>query len=261
MFDIRCTTSIALCLAAACATGLQAQHAGDIGLDVVDEQLRVYGPLGSEEDTGGVYLGTFGDTGFPGFTSNPGFDAASGTLPPGRIGFTVLEGLRRFDPFEGDWRDPEEVGESLRIYFVTLETIVADDPVEGFDLAVQSDGGWHRHVNYVLLPDEAGVTQAGVYRLDLALYSTMGLADSEPFTILFDFEASSAEVLDAIASMYVEDCPGDLDGNGLVDGGDLSRMLGDWGTDSAVSDLTGDGLVDGQDLSTLLGNWGVCSQG
>ena len=48
-----------------------AQHAGDIGLRSSDGQLEVYGPIGSDEDTGGVFLGTFGDTGFSGYTPNP----------------------------------------------------------------------------------------------------------------------------------------------------------------------------------------------
>lgn len=242
-----------------CAPTLHAQHAGDIGLQVTGDQLEVYGPLGEAEDTSGVYLGTFGDTGFPGFTSNPGFDAAPGSLPQGRVGFNVLDGLRRWDPFEMDWLAPEEVGEALSISFITLQTILEDDAVDGFDLAVQPDGGWHRHVNYELLPDEFNLRQPGVYRLDLYLYSTMGLADSEPFTILFDYEATTAEVADAIASMYQSDCPADFDGNGLVDGGDLSRLLGQWGSSGELpEDLSGDGLVDGQDLSVLLGYWGEC---
>jgi hypothetical protein len=236
---------------------VQAQHGGDIGLRIVGEQLEVYGPLGGA-DTEGVYLATFGDTGFPGFTSNPGFDAAPGTFSPGRLGFMVLAGLSRWDPIESEWLDPLEVGERLRISFITLETIVDDQPEEGFDLAVQPDGGWHRHVNFDLRPDDDGVRLAGVYRVDFAMYSTMGIGESDPFTILFDYEAPESEVTAAIESMYEDDCPGDLDGNGMVDGGDLATLLGEWGTEGTLGDLTEDGLVDGQDLSILLGSWGPC---
>lgn len=58
------------------------------------------------------------------------------------------------------------------------------------------------------------------------------------------------------------DCPPDLDGNGLVDGGDLGLMLAAWGQggDSA-SDLNGSGLVDGADLGLILAAWGACSDG
>ena len=81
----------------------------------------------------------------------------AGTLPPGRIGFNVLSGLRRWNPVISAWEEPVDVPERLRIGFITLETICDDDPVEGFDLAVQSDGGWHRHLDFELLGD--GVRQ------------------------------------------------------------------------------------------------------
>jgi hypothetical protein len=52
------------------------------------------------------------------------------------------------------------------------------------------------------------------------------------------------------------DCPGDFNGDGVVDGADLTILLGDWG--GSAADLNGDGLVDGADLTILLGNWGDC---
>jgi predicted outer membrane repeat protein len=49
----------------------------------------------------------------------------------------------------------------------------------------------------------------------------------------------------------------DLDGNGLVDGADLTMLLGVWGTTGGDvgADLDLDGLVDGADLTLLLGAW------
>ena len=259
--SITLTAVLATCAGALCTGQTYAQHAGDIGLRVVDDALEVYGPLGAEEDTEGVFLGTFGDTGQPGFTSNPGFDAIPGTLPQGRVGFTVLDGLRRWDPVDGAWLNVSDVGERLRIWFITLETIVEDDPVSGFDLAVQPDNGWHRHFNFQILGEGDSDPASGVYRLDLVLYSTMGLAETEPFTILFDQEASEEDVNAALASMYEDDsCIADLDGNGVVNGGDLTILLSSWGTTNEVADLSGDGLIDGQDLSILLGYWGPCTE-
>ena len=50
--------------------------------------------------------------------------------------------------------------------------------------------------------------------------------------------------------------PGDINGDGVVDGSDLSAVLGFWGAcDGCPSDLNGDGVVDGSDLSTVLGYW------
>jgi hypothetical protein len=50
------------------------------------------------------------------------------------------------------------------------------------------------------------------------------------------------------------ECIGDINFDGLVNGADLSALLGSWG-DSAF-DLNGDDIVDGLDLSIILGGWG-----
>jgi aminopeptidase S len=49
--------------------------------------------------------------------------------------------------------------------------------------------------------------------------------------------------------------PGDIDGNGAVDGGDLAALLSNWGG-SGAADLDGNGTIDGGDLAVLLSNWG-----
>ncbi len=51
-------------------------------------------------------------------------------------------------------------------------------------------------------------------------------------------------------------CPGDLNGNGIVDGADLAHLLNQWGTSDA--DVDGDGTTDSRDLALLLGAWGTC---
>ena len=50
--------------------------------------------------------------------------------------------------------------------------------------------------------------------------------------------------------------PGDLDGDGIVNGADLSILLSSWGTSDPSADIDGDGTVGAADLSVLLGNWG-----
>ena len=54
-------------------------------------------------------------------------------------------------------------------------------------------------------------------------------------------------------------CPGspaDLNGDGEVDGADLSKLLGGWGL-PGVTDINSDGTTDGADLTLLLGEWGI----
>ena len=236
-----------------------AQHAGDVGLFLEDDRLVAYGPIGCT-DMCGVHYGVFGDTGFPGYTSNPGVDALPGTFPPGRIGFRVLEGLRRWDDDASVWESPEDVPEALSISYITLDVLVEDEGLEGFDLAVQPDGGWHRHVDFELVPGNDGFRMPGIYRLDLQFYSTMGLADSEPFTIAFNYETSDVvaeAALDSILNPPV-DCLGDIDGNGTVDGGDFGLLLAAFNTSDPVADLDGDGLVTGADIGVILAAWGSC---
>jgi len=63
----------------------------------------------------------------------------------------------------------------------------------------------------------------------------------------------SADIADAIP------CPVDLDGDGRVDGRDLTILLADWGPcPGCIADFTGDGEVGGADLAILLSSWGVC---
>ena len=51
---------------------------------------------------------------------------------------------------------------------------------------------------------------------------------------------------------------GDLNGDGLVDGGDLGLLLGSWGPcKGCPADLDGNGIVNGGDLGLLLGAWTV----
>jgi hypothetical protein len=69
-----------------------------------------------------------------------------------------------------------------------------------------------------------------------------------------------ATLLDSIATGILRTaCASDLNGNGIVDGGDLGQMLGSWGPCSGCNtDLDGDGATTGSDLGLLLGAWGSC---
>ena len=52
-------------------------------------------------------------------------------------------------------------------------------------------------------------------------------------------------------------CPADFDGNGNVDGVDLSTLLAQWGSPGSA-DLDNDGTVSGTDLTFILSAWGPC---
>ena len=68
------------------------------------------------------------------------------------------------------------------------------------------------------------------------------------------------DVLEAIAALDIAPpCIADINGDGLVDGIDLSRILGFWGR-SGEADIDGSGVTDGTDLSIVLGAWGACAE-
>jgi hypothetical protein len=55
-------------------------------------------------------------------------------------------------------------------------------------------------------------------------------------------------------------CPGDLNGDSVVNVSDLLILLGAWGScPGCAADLNGDGVVNVSDLLILLGAWGSCT--
>ena len=52
------------------------------------------------------------------------------------------------------------------------------------------------------------------------------------------------------------DCPGDYNNDGNIDGVDLAFLLGNWGLPAA--DIDGDGTTSGSDLAIVLGSWSAC---
>jgi hypothetical protein len=79
---------------------------------------------------------------------------------------------------------------------------------------------------------------AGSYLISVNRVTTTGFASI----------ATLAWIVDVTA------VPGDLNGDGSVDGADLGLLLSNWGG-SGIGDLSGDGLVDGADLGLLLSAW------
>ena len=49
--------------------------------------------------------------------------------------------------------------------------------------------------------------------------------------------------------------PGDLNGDGAVNGQDLTLILSHWGLDWPTGDADGNGIIDGSDLLIVLAHW------
>jgi len=75
--------------------------------------------------------------------------------------------------------------------------------------------------------------------------------------------AIEGQYTDLGKNLFCTGCPGDLNGNGVVDGADVSVLIGFWGFSgvgiAVPADLNNDGIVDAADLTVLLANWGTCT--
>jgi hypothetical protein len=242
------------------AANARAQHIGDVAVSTSGGIIATNAFTESGNIAERVFGTTFGDTGVARFTSNPGFDAIPGTFNTGsRVGFTPLAGLRRFT---GTSVEPVST-ERLQIKFLTLTSVIGIDPAPGFDLAVQSNGGWHRHFNFTLFAEGGKLPSSGLYVAEFELYANDGVTlPSLPFWVVYNDARSAAELAEAVAwvkANLVDDaqaCPADFDRDGEVGAPDLSVILGAWGT--ADADLDGDGLTGAADLSAVLASWGAC---
>jgi hypothetical protein len=209
-----------------------------------------------------IFLATFGDSGFPTFTSDPGFDAPPGTFVAGtRVGFHAPQGLLRWT---GKGVEPV-TDQRLEVSFLTLSTLIGPEPNEGFDLAVQSNGGWHRHFSFEITTEDGGELKPDIFVLPLTLYSTdPALIDSDLFWIVFNYQSDPREAEHAVGWLDGElvepSCAEDLDFDHEVGASDLASLLGAWGPapSNGYADLDADGDVGASDLAIILGAWGSC---
>ena len=75
---------------------------------------------------------------------------------------------------------------------------------------------------------------------------------------LWEEGGKSAPLAMDTVELSIEDTgvPGDLNGDGQVDGADLGLLLASWGSDG-IGDINGDGIVNGADLGLLLSYWSI----
>ncbi len=85
--------------------------------------------------------------------------------------------------------------------------------------------------------------------------------DGYPDVVTADYLADTTSVLLNQCVDLSQACPGDADGNGVVDTVDFLGLLAAWGTSDPDFDIApagGDGNVDILDFLELLGHWGNC---
>lgn len=123
----------------------------------------------------------------------------------------------------------------------------SDQLVSGRSVQVQSGlaqgiGSTPANLRFVLA---SGAMQPGTYTSIVQLNASdenIPGASTQALTVQFNITVTGAGV------------PGDLDGDGTVNGADLALLLGNWGQ-AGTGDIDGDGTVTGVDLGSLLGAW------
>ena len=99
-------------------------------------------------------------------------------------------------------------------------------------------------------------TTAGLFvspQATASLTDTTVCGNSTPGQIIGDWINNGGNT---VIDECPEECPGDFNDDGSVDGGDLGFLLAAWGGPDA--DINGDGNTDGGDLGLFLSVWGPC---
>ena len=126
-----------------------------------------------------------------------------------------------------NWSDPR---------FIVLHDPMLQDPITELDIT-----GWRIKV----LPEEADPDGDGI------------ADDIQPTSLSVSTERQITWTIFNERFMPIETTmPGDLNGDGRLDGGDLGELLSGWGNNPGhPGDLDGDGMVSGSDLGMFLALW------
>ena len=136
----------------------------------------------------------------------------------------------------GSQQTIETLGESFPVG--TLRIAAGADVTVVDERVNQLEGGDEDlHIDTLVIEAGASLTTAG-HRIHVRNLILEGTVDDEDNLI------------------EIEACPADLNGDGSVDGIDLSMILGAWEEDHSDADLDGDGVVGGTDLAIILAAWG-----
>ena len=129
--------------------------------------------------------------------------------------------------------------------FINGVKVLSDDQLAGDDWLY----GTGTDAPIWLLTDDLGGNDVGFVRC-----ANIALVDG----LLQDTDLADLAGPDANGIFTITDAPnlpGDLNGDGVVNGGDLGLLLSFFGSSDPLADLNGDGTVNGADIGLLLSYW------
>ena len=238
-----------------------AQHAGDIFINLQADKIHT-GLVEDDEVVEAnerVFESEFGESGVPGYSDEPGWEAFPGTFEPGSsLGWNALAGVSRWNGSGFD----TGIDETIEMAFASLSFTIGNAPISGFELVVAEDGSFHRHIGFYL-DSPTNDPAVGIYLVELELHALGDYETSDSFWIVFNNLASEEDHEAAVE--WVEEnmanelrCTGDLTGDNVVDLADFSEFLIQFGNvgSGLSADLDEDQDVHVNDFSEFLVNFG-----
>jgi hypothetical protein len=238
------------------ASAAHAQHATDmvLGLDAGAITLNAVNPDDNSLIPARVFKASFTDA--PNFTNNPGFDTLPGTFPAQTpIGFTIQRALRVWNPDQCNFNDLASL--QFRIRYATLPAVftpLADTPVTGFTVRVNSSGEFHHHYGVTI---QAPATP-GLYLYEAQLWSTTpGINPSPTYWVVYNQggvdEATHDRAVRWVLRTLTSSCRADFDLSGFVDSDDFTSFVNAFVIGDCEADVDNSGFVDSDDFSTFVG--------
>jgi hypothetical protein len=163
-----------------------------------------------------------------------------------------------YSSFDGSQWHNDIVADACRASLTSIAIDSNDRPHIAYDFAVSDDGpNDHRYARFDGETWHTALVEAGYgYGMD----QQIALDDCDRPHIGFGrrTDLNNAWLVHAWPMMA---CPGDVNGDGVVNTSDLLALLAAWGDcpdppEECPADFDGDGDVDTSDLLTLLANWG-----
>lgn len=180
--------------------------------------------------------------------------------------FHLLDWKKNSQSF--NWGDPVVINDDVAEQGLKVKRIVNGWTLDGLwggqdglgvsTFAGPAGGAWVAGTEYdfevALSPGHIVVLRDGLPLFDVLDASFAGATGGIGF---YGFSQDNVILSNVCVTPTPGDCPADINGDGVVDGGDLGIVLAGFGGAGGTADVNQDGIVDGSDLGIVLAAWGT----